>query len=100
MITHLLDTSAILAHYRKQSGWEKVGQLLAEDTPAVGLCSVSITELGVRLKQLGVAEADRTQIIHDYLAIAGSVLPIPDPSPSLRWRFAAKAPCACPRWTR
>ncbi len=74
MITHLLDTSALLAHYRKQAGWGEVNRLLADGSLSLGLCAVSVTEWGARLKELGVAEAEGAQALNDYLALAGTVV--------------------------
>jgi predicted nucleic acid-binding protein len=76
LITHLLDTSALLAHYRKQSGWKEVNRLLADEALAPAVCVVSIAELGVLLRQLGLPEGARAQTLRDYLAIMTTALPV------------------------
>jgi predicted nucleic acid-binding protein len=96
LITHLLDTSAILAHYRKQSGWEAVNRLLADEAVVPGLCAVSITELGARLKELGVEEVDRMQVIKDYLAIADTVLPVTQATAFTALEVRAQSPLRLP----
>ena len=96
MITHLLDTSAILAHYRKQSGWEEVNRLLADDSVVPGVCAVTITELGARLKELGVAKADRLQVIQDYLSIADTVLPVTQATAFTALEVRAQSPLRLP----
>jgi len=55
---YLLDTSALLAHYRQEVGWEKVQALFETDEAELLIASVSLTELGRRLYELGSTEIE------------------------------------------
>lgn len=45
MITHVLDTSALLAHYFSEPGATRVNQLLVDGNNKIGICVVSVPEL-------------------------------------------------------
>ncbi len=49
MITHVFDTSAILAHYFEEPGADQVNALLAENAVEPGLPAVALLELKARL---------------------------------------------------
>ncbi len=49
MITHVLDTSAILAHYFDEPGADLVNALLVDNTLEVGLPAVALLDLRTRL---------------------------------------------------
>jgi PIN domain nuclease of toxin-antitoxin system len=36
-VTHVLDTSALLAHAFQEPGWERVREILDDDTAVLGL---------------------------------------------------------------
>ncbi|HMO64048.1 MAG TPA: PIN domain-containing protein [Verrucomicrobiota bacterium] len=61
MITHVLDTSALLAHYLEEPGMDEVGRLLSGHPGEIGLCFVSWLELETRLREVtgNSAEAER-----------------------------------------
>lgn len=50
---YLLDTSALLAHYRQEAGWEQVQALFEQEDATLFLCVLSLTEFGRRLFDLG-----------------------------------------------
>jgi PIN domain nuclease of toxin-antitoxin system len=54
---YLLDTSAILIHYRKEPGYERILALFDDPTNDVLLSSVSLTEFGRVLRANGLAPA-------------------------------------------
>lgn len=69
---YLLDTSALLAHYRQEAGWEAVHTLLETDAVEVILASVSLAEFGRRLRDLGATEEEIADILNAYeLLMAG-----------------------------
>jgi len=68
-MTHLLDTSALLAHYRKEPGFQTVHQILIEPVNTLAISVISILELHSRLKELGETESRRREIIEDYLKL-------------------------------
>ncbi len=58
-MTHLLDTSALLAHYFAEPGAERVQELLENETVAVGTSVLVLFEFEPRLSQLGIDAAAR-----------------------------------------
>ncbi len=79
MADYVLDTSAVLAHFRKERGWERV-QALAEDPHAVLLLvSLSLTELARRLVELGFPTGAADSAVESYKALFSSILPLDEP---------------------
>jgi predicted nucleic acid-binding protein len=58
VITHFLDTSAVLAHYLRESGADEVNALL-HSSAEIGLSVLSLVELRTRLETIC---PDRTEI--------------------------------------
>ena len=56
MITHVLDTSALLAHYLREPGAEDVNVILARGPEETGVSLITLVELRGRLTEL-VADA-------------------------------------------
>lgn len=68
MVTHLLDTSAWLAHILEETGMARVSSLLKDPTCKVAVSAPSIFELHGRLKSLG--KIDRwNEIMTNYQKI-------------------------------
>ena len=73
---YVFDTSAVLTHFRKETGWERI-QALAEDPEAVLLlASVSLAEFGRRLHELGFPTAEADDVIERYTMLFTEILPI------------------------
>lgn len=72
----LLDTSALLTHFYKEPGGDRVQELLADESNEVLIASVSITELARRLAAMGygVEEARATSL--SYASLAERVVPV------------------------
>ena len=49
MITHVFDTTAVLAHYFNEPGAEQVHALLADKSVGVGFAALSLLDLKARL---------------------------------------------------
>jgi len=65
-VRYLLDTSALLAHFRQEAGWEQVQSLFeSKDTEAI-VTSVSFTEFGRRLVDLGATVSAAETILSNY----------------------------------
>jgi predicted nucleic acid-binding protein len=73
---YLLDTSALLAHYRQESGWEAVQALFETDEAEIIMASVSLTEFGRRLRDLGAPEAVVERTLADYQLLCTEVAPV------------------------
>ena len=52
---YLFDTSALLAHYRRESGWQQVQAIFDDDAADILLASVTLTEFARRLRELGAS---------------------------------------------
>ena len=73
----LLDTSALLAHYRREPGWERVQALFEEESDVEILAaSVSLTELGRRLRELGATVADARETVEEYQELLDEVVAV------------------------
>jgi predicted nucleic acid-binding protein len=74
--TYVLDTSAVLAHFRKEKGWERV-QALAEDPhAALMLVSISLTEFARRLESLGFPAQAADDAVANYKSLFSNILPV------------------------
>lgn len=76
---YLLDTSAILAHHRKESGWERVHSLLEDEAVEITTASVCLAELARRLHDLGATEGQALADVTAYESLMDKVLPIDAP---------------------
>ena len=50
MLTHVLDTSAWLAHIFREPGWQVVTELFLDPAADVGISAVSLVEVNSRIK--------------------------------------------------
>jgi predicted nucleic acid-binding protein len=73
---YLLDTSALLAHHRQESGWEKVQAIFEADEAEIIIASVSLTEFGRRLRDLGAPEVVVGQTLASYQLLCTEVVPV------------------------
>jgi len=73
---YLLDTSALLAHARRESEGPLVQELFDHGDTEILLCSVSLAEMARRLRELGVPEERNRLIIADYEDLAVEVVPV------------------------
>lgn len=63
---YLLDTSALLVHYRQEDGWQEVQALFETDEADLIAASVSLTEFGRRLRELGADETEAEEVLSAY----------------------------------
>ncbi len=75
-MTYLLDTSAVLAHLRKEPGAERVQELFDREECPVLLCSVSLAELARRLRDLGATPEEAWEKIDGYRQVVDGVVPV------------------------
>ena len=74
-VTHVLDTSALLAHAFQEPGWERVRQLLNDETAVLGLPSPVLFEFQVRLQEQGVL-AQHPATVAEYEALFDVSIPV------------------------
>ena len=72
-VRYLLDTSALLAHYRQEAGWQAVQALFEADETEIIAASVSLTEFGRRLRDLGATETEIDDILAAYQLLFSGV---------------------------
>lgn len=63
---YLLDTSALLAHYRQEAGWETAHALFEDEAAELYLASISLTEFGRRLYDLGASAKEVEEALKAY----------------------------------
>ncbi len=73
---YLLDTSALLAHYRQESGWEQVQAIFVEGEAEVLIASVTLAEFARRMRELGASEAEIRATLADYQILFSAVVPV------------------------
>ena len=74
MSAWLLDTTAILAHFRQEAGAEAVQTILGDASASVHISSLSITELARRLRALGADAAEARATALEYAGLVSSVV--------------------------
>jgi predicted nucleic acid-binding protein len=75
-MTHLLDTSAILAHYLDETGADEVESLLAQGPGVVALAAPSWVELDTRLRELVSEVEERENVFLQYTVSLTTLLPV------------------------
>ena len=75
MITHVLDTSALLAHYLSEPGAEVVNGLLARGPEETGISLITLVELHGRLAELEPDAAEARRVFALYTQTLTTVLP-------------------------
>jgi predicted nucleic acid-binding protein len=90
---YLFDTSALLAHYRRENGWQQVQAIFDDAAADILLASVTLTEFARRLRELGANNSEARQIVEDYRLLVNDVVTIDE-----RLAFAAfNLACATPK---
>ena len=68
-MTHLLDTSALLAHYLGEPGADRVQAFFEDNAVVVGASVLSFYEFELRLHQLGLDVVTRSSAMAHYRAL-------------------------------
>jgi len=90
-MTHLLDTSALLAHYLAEPGAERVQSLFEDDAVVAGASILSLFEFELRLQQLGVDATSRAAELNRYRALLNEIFDVDEAvrSEAIRLRTSA-----------
>lgn len=75
-MTHLLDTSALLAHAFEENGWELVQALLDDNKASVGISALSLYECDRRLVELRFPSRERREFSARYSALLDHIAPV------------------------
>lgn len=75
MITHVLDTSAILAHYLGEPGADDVNAILARGPDTTGISLIALVELRGRLAEVVADPQEAERAFKLYSEMLATVLP-------------------------
>jgi predicted nucleic acid-binding protein len=92
-MTHVLDSSALLAHYLLESGKERVQELFDGNDCSVGVSVLTLYEFELKLHQIGVDALSRRQIMASYRTFLAEVVQVDESirSEAIKLRIAASA---------
>lgn len=76
MSAFVLDTSALLAHYREESGCARIQRILEDDTAEIRIVAVSIAEMARALLNLGSDIDSARSVALAYANLSTSVVPV------------------------
>jgi predicted nucleic acid-binding protein len=74
--TYVLDTSALLAHFLGEPGWETVERLLEKEADTVFINAVAWLEFQVRLKEVAPDKTKRERALQIYVELLAGALPV------------------------
>jgi predicted nucleic acid-binding protein len=95
-ITHILDTSALLAHYFDEPGAEVVQQLWEAPGQKPGISAVTVTELRGRLSQEISNSREAERAAEAYLEDLTVCIPVDRAVAELAWHIRAATPQRLP----
>jgi predicted nucleic acid-binding protein len=92
-MTHLLDTSALLAHYLAEPGATRVQELFEDEAVVMGTSVLALFEFELRLHQLGIDAATRSVELNRYRALLSEIVNVDEAirSEGVRLRVSATA---------
>jgi predicted nucleic acid-binding protein len=95
-ISHVLDTSAILAHYFNEPGAEVIERLWSDESSSIAVSAVTIAELKGRLRQEITEDAESSTAADAYLNELTVCLPVDRATAELAWQLRLAAPGRLP----
>jgi len=95
-VTHVLDTSALLAHFFDEPGAQVVQELWASNGPRPGICAITIAELRGRLSQELTSASDAQAAADAYLQDLTVCLEVDRAVAELAWHIRAATPQRLP----
>lgn len=92
-MTHLLDTSALLAHYLAEPGADRVQALFEDESAMPGTSILALFEFELRLRQLGMDAETRAKELARYRALLDEVVDVNESvrAEAIRLRASASA---------
>ena len=85
--THVLDTSAILAHYFGEPGMEEISTLLIDRSNRIAVSAMTVTELKFRLLRDMEESSDAENRISEYLSELTVTIPVDRALAELAWQL-------------
>ena len=96
MVTHLLDTSALLAHYFEEPGAETVAKFWRSGSALPAISVVTIPELRGRLRAELSDDAEALRAADAYLNELTVSLPVDRATAELAWQLRLATPDRLP----
>ncbi len=75
MLTHLLDTSAWVAHIKDEVGGDEITGLFDDSEAQIGISALSLVEIHGVLKVIG-REAELVNIVEQYRSLFAQIVPV------------------------
>lgn len=85
MARYLLDTSAVLAHYRNEVGGLRVQELIEEEASEILIATPTLVEFRRRMKELGATARVIEGAISDYEEMADEIVAIDQVAAEEAW---------------
>jgi predicted nucleic acid-binding protein len=86
-VSHVLDTSALLAHYFNEPGAELLDALWADESNRLVISAVTVAELRGRLHQEITDNVEATNAADAYLNELTTCLPVDRATAELAWQL-------------
>ena len=96
MITHVLDTSALLAHYRQEPGAESVNNILAQGPDLAGISLITVVELRGRLAEVSADSVEAERAFRLYTEVLTTILPFTRETADLAMELRSATPLRLP----
>lgn len=88
MARYLLDTSAVLAHYRNETGAARVQELIEEDASEILIATPTLVEFRRRMKEMGASPRVIEDASSAYEEMADGIVPIDRPAADAAWNVS------------
>ncbi len=93
---YVLDTSALLAHFRGESGAQGVQSIFEDEAAEIFICAITVAELSRRLHDLGVPAAELSASLSAYEAACNAVLAVDAETARVAYRLIRATPARLP----
>lgn len=95
-MTHLLDTTALLAHFLDEKGAEQVDSLLALGPDRIAVAAPTWVELHTRLREIIGEGPEMEAVFHDYTGVLTRMLAVDEAAIRAAIRLRSKTPGRLP----
>lgn len=95
-MTCLLDTSALLSHFRGETGATRVQELFEDDNIQIAIASITITEFSRRMVELGAGRGEINQTLDSYGRMLAEIIPVDAPIATLAFELGLRSSTRLP----
>ena len=75
-MTHIFDTSALLAHHLNEPGAQRFDDLMLDPSATVGVSALTLYEFETRLRREGLPLEDLRRVMHRYVSVLAAIVPV------------------------